>query len=212
MAIIEIRDLKKVLNGNILFENVNLDLEKGKIYGFIGQNGTGKSVFFKMICGFMSANQGTIKVFDKRIGKDIDIPDNIGIIIETPGFLEDYNQLENLKYLASIRGKIGEGEIIETLERVGLDLNNKQKVKKFSLGMRQKLAIAQAVMENPKLLILDEPFNGLDQESITSIRALLLQRKEEGATILLTSHLNDDMQILCDEVYEIKNRTMMKNG
>jgi len=179
---VEVINLTKSYNNTYIFNNVNLRLEEGKIYGFIGPNGCGKSIFFKTICGFITADKGTIRIFGKTLGKDIDFPPDTGIIIESPGFLEDYSQLQNLKYLASINNNIDQKAILNALNLVGLDIHNKNKVKNFSLGMRQRLGIAQAIMENPKLLILDEPFNGLDKEGVKSIHALLKGLRDEGST------------------------------
>ncbi len=208
--VVEVKNVSKSFKNREIFKNVSLSVKEGTIVGITGENGCGKTVLFKMICGFMGYQSGCITVFDKYIGKDIDVPENTGIIIETPGFMEEYNQMYNLKYLMSLRNQIDESKIIETLKKVGLDPNNKEKIKKFSLGMRQKLAIAQAIMENQKLLILDEPMNALDQSSVNKIRELLLDLKREGKTILMASHLKDDIDILCDEVYNINNYKIEK--
>lgn len=140
---------------------------------------------------------------DKRIGKDVDFPDNIGFIIETPGFLPHESGLSNLKHLASIQRKIGLQEIRESMELVGLDPDLKKAVGKYSMGMRQRLGIAQAIMEKPKLLILDEPMNGLDNQGVEHIRSVLLSLKEQGVTIVLASHFKEDISYLCDEVYQM---------
>ncbi|MCR4934767.1 MAG: ATP-binding cassette domain-containing protein, partial [Lachnospiraceae bacterium] len=161
---LKIRDLSKRFKRRVIFENVNLDLKRGNIYGFVGANGSGKSVFFKTICGFLRPEKGSILIDDMEIGKNIDFLPELGVLIEKPGFIEEYNQFDNLRYLARINNKIGEKEIKDSLEAVGLDIANKDKVKNFSLGMRQRLAIAQAIMEGQKIIILDEPFNGLDKE------------------------------------------------
>lgn len=210
MYAIEIENVSKKFKKNIIFEQVNMKIKEGTIVGLVGENGVGKSVLFKMICGFSSIDDGSIKVFGKDIGIDIDIPEDTGVIIETPGFLEEYDQMYNLKYLAAIRNRISENDILETLKKVGLNSENRQKVKKFSLGMRQKLALAQAIMEKPKLLILDEPMNGLDEQSVKKIREVLLDLKEQGTTILFASHMREDMEILCDEIYRIEQYQIKK--
>lgn len=142
-------------------------------------------------------------VSGKEIGVDIDFADNIGVIIETPGFLSGYTGYKNLEYLAGIRKIIGKEEIRSTMERVGLDPNSRKKVGKYSLGMRQRLGIAQAIMENPDILILDEPMNGLDNHGVEDVRRILLDLKAEGKTVILASHNKEDIEILCDEVHEM---------
>ena len=209
MSVVEMKNVSKKFKNRVIFENVNITIEEGKIIGVVGENGCGKSVLFKMICGFIPF-QGEIDVVDKKIGRDVDVPENTGILIETPGFLEEYNQQYNLRYLSAINHKMNEKEINQVLEKVGLDCDNKEKVKKFSLGMRQKLAIAQAIMEEQKLIILDEPMNALDETSVKRIRSLLLDLKKQGKTIILASHIKEDMEILCDEVYRIENKTLKK--
>lgn len=208
--VIETKDLSKSFKKKIIFQSVSLSLEKGKAYGFVGHNGSGKSILFKILSGLLSPENGEIKIFGKTLGKEIDFPPNTGIIIETPQFLEDYSGIKNLQYLAAIQNKITDTTIKITLERVGLDPENRQPVKKYSLGMKQKLGIAQAIMENPSLLILDEPFNGLDKTSVQNIRSLLLELKKNGVTILLTSHIQKDIELICDEVFEFNEKRLEK--
>ncbi|WP_270165662.1 ABC transporter ATP-binding protein [Paenibacillus sp. SYP-B4298] len=205
---VKLENLKKTFKGTLIFENVTLELHEGRIYGFLGYNGSGKSVLFKIICGFLRPDEGNVEVFGKKIGKDIDFPESTGVIIETPGFLEDYSAYRNLKFLASIRNDIHTEQIHKVLETVGLDSASKQPVKKFSLGMRQRLAIAQAIMEKPKLLILDEPFNGLDKQGVERMRNLLLDMKRSGTTMLLTSHMSEDIELLCDHRFEFNNKML----
>lgn len=206
---IEIKNLSKSFINTSIFKNVNLQLEAGHIYGFNGRNASGKSVLFKMICGFLKPSSGTISIDGKIIGKDIDFPDKCGIIIETPGFIDDITGFKNLKILASIRNEIDDDRIKEAMKLVGLDWKEKKSVKKYSLGMRQKLAIAQAIMENPKILILDEPMNSLDIESVQAIRQLLLSLKQSGVTILVSSHIKEDLDIMCDTIYTVKDGTIV---
>ena len=160
-------------------------------------------MLFKCICGLVPCTSGSISVCGKVVGQDIDIPEDIGAIIETPGFLPNYNAYDNLKFLARLRGRIGEEEIRRALEETGLSTTGKKKVKKFSMGMKQRLGIAQAIMESPQILILDEPMNGLDNQGVEDIRKLLLGMKEKGTLILLASHNREDISCLCDEVYEM---------
>lgn len=202
--VVEITNLTKDIKGIKILNNINLNLEIGKAYGIIGRNGSGKSMLFKAICGLINATSGNIKVFNKPI-KDGSFPDDTGIIIEHPGFLPQYSAFKNLKILASINNKISDEKINETISLVGLDPNNKKSVKKYSLGMKQRLGIAQALMESPKLLILDEPMNGLDLEGVKQIRKILLELKSKSVTILLASHNSDDISEICDYVYTMEN-------
>ena len=174
-----------------------------------GQNGCGKTVLFKSICGFIYLDRGTITVDGKVIGKDIDIIKDAGIIIESPGFLPNYSAFKNLKFLTMIKDNIGDEQIKSTLISVGLDPESKKVVGKFSLGMRQRLGIAQAIMENPHILILDEPMNGLDKRGVEDIRKILMDLKKKGKLILLASHNPLDIDILCDCVYELDAGTIV---
>ena len=183
---------------------------KGTIVGLVGRNGSGKTMLLKSICGIVPPTSGQILVRGKEIGKDIDVPDNIGVIIETPGFLLNYTGFQNLKYLSMIRNKITKNQILEALKIVGLDQQRNKKAGKYSLGMQQRLGIAQAIMEHPDILLLDEPMNGLDNQGVEEIRTLLLKLKEEGTTILLASHSREDISILCDEVFELDHGSILK--
>ena len=202
-SIIKVEKVIKKFGSDIALNNVSIEFERGKIYGIVGRNGSGKTVLFKTIIGFLKPTGGRIIVDGKEIGKDTDFADNTGIIIETPGFLSAYSGYKNLEYLASIKNIIGEKEIKKSMERVGLDPNSKKKVGKYSLGMRQRLGIAQAIMENPDILILDEPMNGLDNQGVEDVREILLNLKKEGKSIILASHNKEDIKVLCDEVYEM---------
>ena len=185
--------------------DVTIEFEKNKIHGIIGRNGSGKTVLIKSICGLLRLTQGRVVVDNKVIGKDVQIPDNIGVIIETPGFYGNFSGYDNLKYLADIKGRVGKEEIRQVMNRVGLDPDMKRWVGKYSLGMRQRLGIAQAIMENPDILILDEPTNGLDKRGVEEFRELMMSFREEGKTILLASHSAEDIELLCDSVYELEN-------
>ena len=202
-SIIKVDKVIKKFGSDIALSNVSIEFEKRKIYGIVGRNGSGKTVLFKTIIGFLKPTSGRVIVGGKEIGKDTDFADNIGIIIETPGFLSSYSGYKNLEYLANIKNIIGKKEIKESMERVGLDPNSKKKVGKYSLGMRQRLGIAQAIMENPDILILDEPMNGLDNQGVEDVREILLNLKDEGKSIILASHNKEDIEVLCDEVYEM---------
>lgn len=176
----------------------------------IGRNGSGKTVLFKCICGFLRVDDGAVLVDGKQIGKEIEAPESIGAIIEMPGFLPGYSARQNLQFLAGIRRKIGKKEIDEAIRKVGLDPEAKKHVGKYSLGMRQRLGIAQAIMEEPSLLILDEPMNGLDNQGVQEMRQLFLKLKEEGKTILLASHNREDIAALCDTTVEIDRGKITK--
>ncbi len=202
-SIIKVDNVIKKFGSEIALNNVSIEFERGKIYGIVGRNGSGKTVLFKTIIGFLKPTSGRIIVDGREIGRDTDFADHIGIIIETPGFLSAYSGYKNLEYLASIKNIIGKKEIKESMERVGLDPNSKKKVGTYSLGMRQRLGIAQAIMENPDILILDEPMNGLDNQGVKEVREILLNLKEEGKSIILASHNKEDIEALCDEVYEM---------
>lgn len=200
---IEVQNVVKRFRDQVVLKNVLISFEKGKIHGIVGRNGSGKTVLFKCICGLMHPEEGVILVNGKRVGRDVDMPEDIGAIIEAPGFLPNYSGYKNLRFLANIRRKIGKEEILNVLKTVGLDPESRKHVGKYSLGMRQRLGIAQAIMEDPETLILDEPMNGLDNAGVQDIRALLLELKAQGKTILLASHNHEDIAALCDTVHEM---------
>lgn len=210
MAYIEINDVCLTLSKQEILKKVTVSFEQGKIHGIIGKNGSGKSMLFKCICGFIKPQSGTIIVNGKKIGKDTDFPPDTGIIIEAPGFMPYYSGYKNLKILADLNKKIGKEEICAAIEEVGLDPYSTKHVKKYSLGMKQRLGIAQAIMEKPSLLILDEPMNGLDKHAIKDMRELILKLKKEGKTILLTSHNFEDIRLLCDDICEMDLGTLKK--
>ena len=211
MSNIIIKNLSKKIKNETILDNINIELNSGKTYGFVGYNGSGKSMLFKAICGLIKPTDGYISIDNKIIGQDISFPESIGIFIDEPGFIPGYSAYKNLKILADIQGKIGNNEINDALLSVGLDPNNNKAVKKYSLGMKQKLGIAQAIMENPDILILDEPMNALDNESVEKIRDLILNFKEKGKTILITSHNKVDIDILADKIYTLdKGRVFIK--
>ena len=202
--IVVIKNGKKEFEGNCVLNNINLELKKGNIYGFVGRNGSGKTMLFKAIIGLISLSEGEIIVNNKKI-ENGNIPDDIGIIIETPGFLNSLTGFENLKLLASIKGLITDEEIKKVLEKVELNPNDKRVVKKYSLGMKQRLGIIQALMENPSLLILDEPMNSLDEDSVELMRGILQEEKKKGTTILITSHNSEDINSLCDKIFKMES-------
>lgn len=201
--IIEIEHAEKSFGDLKVLQDIQFIFESGRIYGLIGRNGSGKSVLFKCICGFISLSKGRIIQNGKVIGSDIDFLQNAGILIEGPGLLGNYSGYENLKMLADINAKASKKEIRETIKLVGLDPDSKKPVKQYSMGMKQRLGIAQAIMEDPDILLLDEPMNGLDHHGVHEMRQLLLALKQQGKLIVLSSHNIEDIKVLCDEVYEI---------
>lgn len=203
MNYVEVTNVSKKYKDKMLVDDVSFEVKKGEILGIVGLNGSGKTVILKCICGLMEYSSGTIKVNDKIIGKECEYPKNMGVIIETPGFLPYYSGIKNLEYLASLKKKIGKQEIKDVLVKVGLGGEEKKLVAKYSLGMKQRLGIAQAIMEDPEFLILDEPMNGLDKEGIAEVRRLLLEMKEAGKTMIITSHNEEDIKVLCDKVIEM---------
>ncbi len=202
--IIVVENVSKKFGDNLVLDNVCVNFEKGKIHGIIGRNGSGKTMLMKCICGFVPVTSGTITVAGKKVGKDVDVPHNMGIIIETPGFLNSYSGYNNLKFLAGINKKIGKDRIMEVMELVKLDPHNKKHVGKYSLGMRQRLGLAQALMEKPDILILDEPMNGLDQSGVNEMRGIFSSLAKEGTTIIMANHNAEDIEILCDTVCEME--------
>ena len=201
---ISVQHVYKDFGEENVLKDVTHDFEAGKIHGIVGNNGSGKTVLFKCICGFLLPTRGSIFVDYEQVGKDMDFPEDMGIIIETPGFLPALTGFKNLQLLASLRRKIGDKEIRQTIKQVGLDPDMKKHVAKYSLGMRQRLGIAQAIMEDPSLLILDEPFNGLDKQGVRDMRVLIKGLREKGKTILLASHNAGDIDELCDTVCEME--------
>ena len=205
---VSVQNLHKSFGEDEVLKGVTRDFEEGKIHGIVGNNGSGKTVLMKCICGFLRPTRGKVLVRYREVGKDMDFPENMGIIIETPGFLPGLTGMKNLRLLASLQKKVGNETIADTIRRVGLDPALKKPVGKYSLGMRQRLGIAQAIMENPSLLILDEPLNGLDKHGVQEMRALIKGLRDEGKTILLASHNQGDIDELCDTVCEMDGGIM----
>lgn len=210
MDVIEINHVYKSFKNAEVLKDVSLRCESGHIYGIVGHNGSGKTVLFKCICGFMACTKGNITINGKIMGKDIDMLENAGVIIEEPGFLRNWSAYHNLEFLYTIRNRGNKKYLYSVLEKVGLQPGLRRPVGKYSLGMKQRLAIAQAIMEQPNILILDEPMNGLDKNGVSEMRELFLSMKAEGKTIILASHNREDIDVLCDEVYEMENGVMTK--
>lgn len=208
--VLSVRNVVKTFGQQKVLNDVSMNCEAGVIYGLVGRNGSGKTVLLKCICGLTCPTEGSVSVWGKQIGRDTDFPDHTGFIIERPGFLLHESGLKNLKYLASIQKKISEDQIRYCMGLVGLDPNLKKPVGKYSLGMRQRLGIAQAIMEKPRLLILDEPTNGLDDQGVKDIRDLIKSLSNDGVTIILASHSKEDIELLCDEVFHMRAGVLSK--
>lgn len=203
--VIEIKNMSKSFKGNKVLNDINISIEKGSVCGFVGLNGSGKTLLMKVIAGFLKPDCGTVLVQGKEVGKEVDFPEDIGVIIETPSFMPYISGYKNLYDLYSIKGIPDKEKIQKTMQLVGLNPDDKKLVSKYSLGMRQRLGIAQAIMEEQSLLILDEPMNGLDKKGVEEMRSLFLRLKEAGKTIVIASHIQADIDYLCDKVYELDN-------
>lgn len=201
---IEVNDVTKQFAGETILENVQLKVAQGSSVGIIGGNGSGKSLLFKLICGFEKPTRGQVRIRQRVLGEKLDFPENVGVFINEPGYIELFSGFKNLQFLAAINNKISAKEIKAAMELVGLNPNNITKVKDYSLGMKQKLGIAQAIMENQDILVFDEPFNALDYKTYQDIKSIIQQLKAQGKTILLTSHHFADIEELCDEIFVIE--------
>lgn len=202
---IEVKNVCKKFGNKVIYEDLNIKIEEGECVGFIGGNGTGKSVLFQLITGLLPIDSGRVRVNGMILGDERDFPDDVGILINSPGYIDCYSGFRNLQMLARIQNKIGDEEIKAAMELVGLDPENKNRVKKYSMGMKQKLGIAQAIMEHQKIIILDEPYNALDYNANREITKILQELKQEGRTILLTSHQHEYLEKLCDTMYVIED-------
>lgn len=208
--IIELTSVSKSFNNLLVLQDINLEIKKGEIIGIIGRNGSGKSILLKMICGLVLPTTGTISVNGTNITKG-NFPDNIGILLDNTGFLPNESGFDNLKHIAVIENKINDDEIKECIKMVGLNPNDKKPVKKYSLGMKQRLGIAMSIMEKPEILLLDEPTNGIDIETITEMRRLISElNKKQNTTVLIASHNRDDIDFLCTRVLKIENNHIIE--
>ena len=205
MKVVEMTNYQKIIKGNVVLDDINMEIQKNQVVGLVGRNASGKTMILRAICGLIKPTQGQILVYGKELTNKNPFPDNIGVVIENTYFWPNYNAFYTLKIIAKINNKIGDEEIKETLSRVGLDWKNKMDVKKFSLGMRKKLSIAQAIMEKPDLLLLDEPTNALDKESVEKFYKIIDDEKKRGATIIIASHIPEDLERCCDEMKTIDN-------
>lgn len=207
---IEIKDLTKRFDDIDIIKKVNLEFEEGKIYGFIGKNGSGKSVLFKLICGLYTPTNGSVVINGVNIHEKNSFYEDMRILIEKPNFISQLSGFENLKVLASIQNKIGVDEIESALKQVNLYEERNKKYSKYSLGMKQKLGLAQVFMENPKVMILDEPLNGIEEKTANKIREILKEEKKKGKIILIASHIKEDIIGLADEIYKIEEGVVSK--
>ena len=200
-TIIELENVSRSFSRHRVLDGVSLTVEAGTTIGIVGSNGSGKSVLFQIICGFYTPDSGSVRVRGETLGKGRDFPENIGVLINAPGFIGPDTGIQNLRYLAAIRGVIGDREIRDAMRKVGLDPEDRTKVEHYSLGMKQKLALAQAIMEGQDILILDEPFNALDYKTYNDVKEIIRILQAEGKTILLTSHNYEDLESLCQKIY-----------
>lgn len=200
MAIISVENVSLTIGNAQILRDISVQFEEGQIHGIVGRNGSGKTMLMKCICGFIRPNAGRITVAGNQVGRDVDFPPDLGLLIETPGFAPYYSGLKNLELLAAVNRRASKERLNACMEQLGLGDAKNKRVSKYSMGMRQRLGIAQAIMEDLKLLVLDEPLNGLDEQGVEDIRALLLELKRKGKTILLTSHNGEDIDLLCDSV------------
>lgn len=201
---LKVTDANKKIRGNVILEDVSLEMHSGKIYGLQGSNGSGKTMLMRAMCGLIRLNSGSVEVSGKVLGKDMAFLENTGILIESPAFLNGYTGFQNLMYLADIQKRAGREEVRETLVRVGLDPDDKRKYRKYSLGMKQRLGIAAAIMEKNEILLIDEPFNALDVDGIELVKNILREERERGALIVLSCHERALLESLSDEIYVIQ--------
>lgn len=202
---LEVKGISKRIRRKIILDNISISMNSGSIYGIVGRNGSGKTMLFRALSGLMKIDSGSIVLDNKELHKDINILPNLGIVIENAGLYPELTGLDNLKMLAKLKNKISEDDISNTIERVGLNPKDKRPYRKYSLGMKQRIIIAQAIMEKPDIIMLDEPTNALDEEGVDEVRKIILEEKERGALILLASHNKEDIKLLADKVFYIQN-------
>ncbi len=203
------KEINKSIRGKKILRNISLEMEGGRVYGFIGRNGSGKTMLFRALSGLMRIDSGEIWLDDSCLHRDYAVLPSMGIVLENCGLYPDKTGFENLKYLAQQKKIVGTEEILNALDRVGLDREDKRNYRKYSLGMKQRLAIAQAIMEKPDVILLDEPTNSLDDDGINRIRQIILEEKQRGALILIASHNKEDIQLLSDEVFRIEDGSIV---
>ena len=207
---IEITNLKKVIKGTIVLDDINYTFSGGRIYGLCGKNGCGKTMLMRLIAGLIYPSSGTIRIKDKVLGKDISFPESVGMLIENPSFLNDYTGKQNLEMLAGLQKNVDKAEVRRVLEQVGLDPEDKRKFYKYSLGMRQRLGIAAAIMGSPELILLDEPINAIDTDGVQEIRAIIRGLSAENRIIIVASHDKSEMDYLADEKIYMSEGRLIK--
>lgn len=207
---ITVKNASKEIKGSAILNDVNLELLGGKIYGLQGPNGSGKTMLIRLIAGLIRPTSGTICIDGNQLGKVMDFPDSMGLLIENPAFIPGYTGAKNLELLASIQMNIGTQEIRKALCTVGLDPNDQRKYRKYSLGMKQRLGIAAAIMENPMLILLDEPFNALDEQGVAQMRQVIMEQRDRGALIVVACHDAHILESMSDEIYSICEGTVRK--
>jgi len=202
---ITVKNITKKIRGNIVADDVNMTMKSGIVYGLCGYNGCGKTMLMRLIAGLIIPTKREILFDNKILGKDIDFPESMGILIESPAFLDGLSGFDNLKLLSSIQGKIDDERIKKTISRVGLDPKDKKKYRKYSLGMKQRLGIAAAIMESPELIILDEPTNALDSDGVELTKRLIDEERQRGALVIMTCHDRSILEGVCDVIYSIEH-------
>lgn len=205
-----LKNVYKSFGDSTILKDINACFASGQIHGIIGRNGSGKTVLLKCISGLTRYDRGEIAVNGSIVGKQVEIPDSLGILIENPGFLPFLSGLKNLNYLARLGGIADKNDVMRAIKLVGLDPSSKKQIRKYSLGMRQRLGLAQAIMEDPSLLVLDEPLSGLDKQGVKEMRELFMEFQHKGKTIIIASHDQSDIDILCETVSEIDNGIMRR--
>lgn len=204
MTTIKIDRVTKTIHKSTVLKGISLEMHSGKVYGLQGINGSGKTMLMRIVSGLIFPTEGTVFIDEKRLGKDITFPDSVGLLLENPAFLNGYSGFQNLKMLASIQGKISDTQIKDTISAVGLNPEDKKKYKKYSLGMKQRLGIAAAVMEAPDIVIMDEPTNSLDDSGVEIVKRIVLEQKARGAVVILSCHDYSVLEMLSDEIFKIK--------
>lgn len=208
---IQINDLHFSSREKEILKGISVSFERGKIHGIVGDNGCGKTIFFKCICGILKASSGEIVIDGGKLGEKMEFYDDMGFLIDGPGYIPYYSGYKNLLLLAAIKNRIKKEDVKNAIDQVGLNPDDKRPVRKYSLGMKQRLGLAQAFMENPALIIVDEPMNSLDRSGVQIMRNILLQKKSEGATVLISSHNEEDIRVLCDDIYEMDDGVIINH-
>lgn len=207
-----VENLCKKIKDRVILDNINLNLESGNVYGFVGRNGSGKTMLFRAVSGLINIDSGKVMLDEKELHKDMQVLPDMGIILENAGLYSEFTGRKNLQILADIRKKITPEEVDKAIEKVGLDPGDKRTYRKYSLGMKQRIILAQAIMEHPSILFLDEPTNALDEDSVKKIRRIVAEEKERGSIVLLASHNKEDIEMLADKVYYMVDGRIRDKG